>query len=225
MQLAIDTATDLASVALVDGQRLLFELTWRCEQNHSRELLPSLNNLFRQHGLKWETVSGIIAALGPGSYNGLRVGVSTAKGLAFSLGVPVVGISSLEVAAYQHAATGLPVCAVFNAGREEVAAAIYQKKRGRWQQLVAEHITTFDALCTRITGRTVFAGDFAGALADLLKQRLGRKAVIPPVAGLVRRAAFLAELGQARLAGGGDDLATLQPLYLRRPAITRRRHR
>ncbi len=221
MQLAIDTSTGMASIALVRDSEVLAELTWHCGRNHTVELLPRLTYLLNQAGLNLQSASGVIVARGPGSFNGLRVGVSTAKGLAFSLGIPIVGVSTLEVAAYQHAETGLPVCPIFSAGREEIATAIYQKKRDEWCQLAAEHITTVDTLCSQITTKTVFCGEFIPVIAAQLKKQLGQKAVIPPSAALFRRAGFLAELGQQRLkAGDYDNPATLQPLYLRRPSIT-----
>ena len=146
MQLAIDTSTGTASLALVQEDEVLAELTWRCGQNHSVQLLSQLEHLLSQAKLNLAATTGIIVARGPGSFNGLRVGIGTAKGLAFSLDVPIVGISTLEAAAYQHAETDLPVCPIFNAGREEIATARYQMTDNKWRQLAAEHITTIDAL-------------------------------------------------------------------------------
>ena len=226
MQLAIDTSTDTASLALVQDNEVLAELTWRCGQNHTTQLLTHLAHLLNQTKLNLQSTSGIIVARGPGSFNGLRVGISTAKGLAFSLGVPIIGISSLEVEAYQHAETGLPVCPIFNAGRGEIATAIYQKKHSEWRQLIAERITTVETLCSQITTKTIFCGEFLPLVATQLTKQLKQKAVIPPPAAGLRRASFLAELGFKRLrAGDYDNLATLQPLYLRRPAITQPKHR
>ena len=225
MQLAIDTSTDTASLALIQDGELLAELTWRCGQSHSTQLLPNLSHLLNQTSLSLQSADCIIVAKGPGSYNGLRVGISTTKGLAFSLGIPIVGISTLEVEAYQHAETGLPVCPIFNAGREEIAAAMYQKKGGEWRQLIAEHLTTVDALCSQITTKTVFCGEFVPSIATDLKKQLKQKAIIlPPAAGL-RRAGFLAELGLKRIeAGDYDNPTTLQPLYFRGPSITKPKH-
>ena len=226
MLLAIDTSTDTASLALVQDNQVLAELTWCCGQNHSVELLPQLVHLLNQAKLDLQSISGIIVAKGPGSFNGLRVGVSTAKGLAFSLSIPIVGISTLEAAAYQHAETGLPVCPIFNAGRGEIATAMYQKKDTKWLTLATEHITTVDALCLQITTRTVFCGEFVPNIADELRKQLKQRAIIPPLASRLRRASFLAELGQQQLeASNVDNVATLQPLYLRRPPITKLKHR
>jgi len=226
MLLAIDTSTDTASLALVQDSQVLAELTWHCGQNHTVELLPQLVHLLNQTKLGLQFVSGVIVAKGPGSFNGLRVGISTAKGLAFSLGIPIVGISTLEAAAYQHAETGLPICPIFNAGRGEIATAVYQKKYNKWLKLATEHITTVDALCSRITTRTIFCGEFVSIIADQLRTQLEQRAIIPPPASRLRRAGFLAELGQQQLeASNVDNVATLQPLYLRRPPITKPKHR
>lgn len=221
MQLAIDTATNTASLALVKDDEVLFELNWRCGQNHTTTLLPNLDHMLKQAKLDIKAVTSIIVAKGPGSYNGLRAGVSTAKSLALSLGIPIVGISTMEAEAYQQAQRGLPVCPIFNAGREEIAVAIYQMKRQQWCQLVAEHITNVDALCSGITAKTIFCGEFAPFIATILKKQLKQKAVILSPASTLRRASFLAELGSFRLeAGEYDNPVTLQPLYLRGPAIT-----
>jgi tRNA threonylcarbamoyl adenosine modification protein YeaZ len=225
MLLAIDTSTDTASLALVKDSQVLAELTWRCQQNHSVELLPRLADLLGRSKSSLQSINCIIVAKGPGSFNGLRVGVSTAKGLAFSLGIPIVGISTLEVEAYQHAETNLPICPIFNAGRGEIATAIYQMKDNEWYQIVGEHITTVETLCSQITTKTLFCGEFVAAIAGELKKQLKRKAIISSSTARLRRAGFLAELGQRRLAAGNyDNPATLHPLYLRRPPITKRKH-
>ena len=234
MQLAIDTSTDTASLALAQDGEILAELTWRCQQNHTTQLLPNLAHLLKQNNLDMKTADCIIVARGPGSYNGLRVGISTAKGLAFSLDIPIVGISTLEAEAYQHAgteayqraATGLPICPIFSAGREEIATAMYQQQDEHWQQIGEEHLTTVEALCAEITAKTVFCGEFVPAIADKLRENLKQKAIILSPAANLRRAGFLAELGLKRFkAGEYDDVATLQPFYFRGPSITQPKHR
>ena len=226
MQLAIDTSTDTASLALVRDRHVVAELTWRCGQNHTRQLLPNVDHLLRQFGLGPQAITGVIVAGGPGSFNGLRVGVGTAKGLAFSLSIPIVGISSLETEAYQYAATGLPICPIFNAGRGEIATAMYYKRDGEWLQLVDEHITTVETLCAQITARTLFCGEYVPNVASQIEELCKEKAAIPSAVTNLRRAGFLAELGLRRLeAGDHDDPATLQPSYLRRPSITKAKHR
>ena len=200
MQLAIDTSTNMASIALVRDEEVLAEMTWQSGQNHTTQLLPHLSHLLGEINI--QAIKGIFVAIGPGSFNGLRVGISTAKGLAFSLGIPIVGISTLEAAAYPHAETGLPICPIFNAGRGEIATATYQKKRNGWQQLIAEHITTLEKLCSQITAKTLFCGDFIPLIATQLREQLKQKAVILSSAAVLRRAGFLAELGLKRFKEG-----------------------
>jgi tRNA threonylcarbamoyl adenosine modification protein YeaZ len=225
MQIAIDTSTDIAALALVQGDELIAELTWRCGQNHTVELYPHLDFLLSQSGRDIRTADCIFVARGPGSFNGLRVGVSAAKGLALCLGIPIIGISTLESMAYQQAATGHPVCAIQNAGREEIAVAVYQKRpRKGWSQLAAEHLTTPEALVSEISEKTVFCGEISPLILFRIKKLFKSSAIIPSLAAQVRRAAYLAELGRQRvLKGDYDNLATLQPIYLRRPPITERK--
>ena len=223
---AIDTSTNTASLALVQDGRLIAEMTWQAGQDHNRTLLPGLQQLVGLSGKKVGDITGVIVAIGPGSFNGLRVGVSAAKGLAFSLEVPLVGVSSLETEAYQHASAGLPVCPIFNAGRGEVATAIFGWQGGTWARLADEHIATPEELAASITGKTLFCGEFLPAVAPRLRELLGERAVLASPLTSRRRAAWLAELGLAKLeAGQQQDPVTLQPVYLRRPSITRPRHR
>jgi len=226
MLVAIDTTTDIASLALVKNSVLLAEMTWRTGQNHTVQLLPALERLLKQANVKPADISGVIVAKGPGSFNGLRVGISAAKGLAFSLGVPVIGVNSLEVEAYQYADTDLSVCPVLNAGRNEIATALYHKTSGKWEQLKAEHISTVERLCAETQDKTLFCGEYMAAISSQLLLLLGDRAIIASPVTDVRRAGYLAELGMERLKSGDtDNVATLQPVYLRRPPITVAKHK
>lgn len=221
MELAIDTSTDIASLALAHQGKLRMELTWHSEQNHTVELLPNLVYMLKQTGIDITSLEAIVVARGPGSYNGLRVGISTAKGLAFALSIPLIGIGTLEVEAFPHSSAGLPVCPISNAGRGEIAAALYQREGEQLRCLVAEHISTLEALCDKITQRTIFCGEIVPALSGEIQERLGDKAILATASASLRRAGYLAELGWQRLKfGKTDDPNTLQPIYLRHPAIT-----
>ncbi len=221
MELAIDTSTATASIALSSGGEVVAEMTWCAGQNHTVELVPNINHLLRQAGAGPADITGLVVATGPGSFNGLRVGMSTAKGLAFALNLPLVGISTLEVEAYPHSITALPVCPILEVGRGEVAAALFQSRRGKWRRLLAEHITTTGELLPKINGRTVFCGRISAETASQLKDTLGSRALVVSGGAALRRAGYLGRLGWARLSEGDfDPLPTLQPLYLRSPSIT-----
>ena len=135
MQLAIDSSTDTASLAIARGNEVLAELTWRCGQNHSVELMPAVHYLLESRSVSPGGLVGIAVALGPGAFSALRVGISAAKGMALGLGLPLVGVGTLEAEAYAYADLGLPVCALLGAGRGEVAAALFKETRGTWRCL------------------------------------------------------------------------------------------
>jgi len=221
MELAIDTSTETAGIALSSKGEIIVELTWHAGQSHTTELVPNLTCILEQSGTNLKDITSVIVAKGPGSFNGLRVGMSFAKGLALSLNIPIVGISTLEVEAFPYAATALPICPIQNAGRGEIATALFQTKRGKWRRVVEDHITTMEKLIPKMKGPTIFCGEVQQAVMLQLEERLGRKArIIKGSAGL-RRSGCLAELGWRRLSAGDfDHSPTLEPLYLRRPAIT-----
>jgi len=223
MELAIDTSTDFASIALSYEGETIAELTWHSGQNHTVELVPNITHLLNQTKLSPQSLGAIFVAKGPGSFNGLRVGMSTAKGLAFALSIPLIGISTLEVEAYPFACTRLPLCPIHSAGRGEIATALYQQSDD-WHCLIEEHITTADVLCQQIKRKTLFCGEIPPPLVQQLQQRLGKQAIMPDPAARLRHASHLAALGWQRLSRGDqDNPASLQPLYLRQPPITQRK--
>ena len=232
MELAIDTATEIASIALSSAGKVEAEMSWPAGQNHTVELIPNILNLLQQTNIELGgeaesicelKIEAIIVAKGPGSFNGLRVGFATAKGLAFALDIPLVSVGTLEAEAFPYAETGLPICPVQDAGRGEIATALYQVEDGEWRQLIEEHITTVEELCESISSKTVFCGRFSERSCDFarrIEELMEEKAVI--LDNTFCRAGFLAELGYRRLERGErDDVATVQPLYLRHPSITK----
>jgi tRNA threonylcarbamoyladenosine biosynthesis protein TsaB len=220
LELAIDTSTNFAGVCLSDNGTVITELTWNSGQNHTTELVPNINNILSRKNVGIESINAVFVAIGPGSFNGLRVGLSTAKGFAFALNIPVVGISSLEMEAFPFAFTGLPLCPVHNAGRGEIATAFYRQDR-QWQRLQKEHITTVESLCSGINKKTLFCGEIPETAITEITDHLGELAVIPPWSARLRRPGYLSYLGWQRLSSGQhDNPYTLEPIYLRQPPIT-----
>jgi tRNA threonylcarbamoyladenosine biosynthesis protein TsaB len=123
--LALDTSTRHASVALCTEQTLLAEYTWQVGNNHSVELLERIQRLFAECGTTMQALDAVAVATGPGSFNGLRVALTTAKSLAFALQKPLVGVSTLDIIAAQHRDWHGPICAILEAGRSELYVACY----------------------------------------------------------------------------------------------------
>ncbi len=218
MELSIDTASEVASVALSQQGALVAELTWRCRRNHTVELLPTVDALLKQTGADKTTLTAVFVCTGPGMYTGLRVGVSVAKGLAHALRLPLAGVGRLELDAYPHAAFPGTVIAVHRAGRGELAWAAY--RGDPWREVSPPRLSSGDQLARAVDGPTVFVGEIDETLAARLREPGGDSVVIVPPDAAVRRAGTLAALGYARLSGGdSDEPALLQPVYLRPPAI------
>jgi tRNA threonylcarbamoyladenosine biosynthesis protein TsaB len=221
--LAIDTSTAVASVALYD-QKVLFESTWTAGQDHSRQLLPRVNEALGTIGRGVTDILAVGVALGPGSFNGLRVGISAAKAICLANGLPIVGIETLRCAAYQFRHTGRPIRPLYPAGRDELATGVYQSRGINFLTLEEPRHATIAEAIEQSPPDIFFCGEikpswFAAIRDDQRFADAGRHVVGP--ADAVRRASFLAELAWRRWQSGDvDDVATLQPLYLRRPMIT-----
>ncbi len=217
MLLAIDTSTELTGLACYDTAGVLGECVWHSGRNHTAQLLPQLTLLLRHLGRGRDEITAVGVALGPGSWSGLRVGLSTAKGLALAHNLPIIGVGALDVLAYQHARADLPVVPIIRLGRERFAIARAADPPNSTQRLVAHNVTLAE-LCAAIGERTLFCGDIDADVQAKLRAALGDRAVFPGPAANVRRPGYLAELAWHRLqAGVLDNLATLEPIYLGQP--------
>lgn len=215
MILAIDTATRMASLALYAPGEIRCEYTWYSHDNHTIELLPNLTRILEEQRLRVAELRGVVTALGPGSFTGLRVGMSVAKGLAFALHIPIVGIGSLEALAYSQAAPGRPVWAVLRAGRGRLCAARYVMREGLCQLASDYLLTNLDELCAQIQAPALLIGELSAEEVQRAQGLLGEGVQIASPAASLRRAGYLAELGWKRLERGeADDPISLSPLYL-----------
>lgn len=219
MELSIDTASEMASLAVTQEGHLVAEITWLCRRNHTVELLPTVEKLLGQARIKLADLTAVFVCLGPGMYTGLRVGISTAQGLAYALGIPTLGAGRLELDAYVHAAFPGPIIAVHRAGRGELAWAAY--RAGPWRELRSPRLSGPEAIARAVRRRTLIVGEADDSLAGYLTEATGGRATVLTGAANLRRAASLAELAFARLKSGGAMApALLRPIYLRPPTVT-----
>lgn len=210
--LAIDTSSQMASVALYDGVAVRAELTWASPQRHTVELMPRIARMLDKPGL--EALTGLAVALGPGSFTGLRIGLAAAKGLALARGLPIVGAPTFDVIACAQARQQGTLYTILTAGRGRICAAPYRWRRERWRPIADAEITTWEALAEKADARAVFCGEIDAHGLQILSA-LGPGAKLLSPAQCLRRAGYLAELGWARLAqNDADDALTLCPIYL-----------
>jgi len=228
MILAIDTSTEMCSIALYKpGQGVIAEQTWLSGREQTTQLLPNVQRLMSLVGTATRDLTGVAVATGPGSFSGVRISISAGKSMAYALGIPIWGVPSLDVLAYQQVAvTAAQVCAVLNAGRGRLAWAVYRTRGTRWQRLTPYANNTPEELADAIKGiesnvATLFCGEISPETAAILAEKAGKEAAIAPAASALRRAGYLAELALQRAAEGeSDDPATLQAIYLQpQPAV------
>jgi tRNA threonylcarbamoyladenosine biosynthesis protein TsaB len=213
--IAIDTATRWAGVALYDGETVRAEATWQSRNNHSVELMPALDRMLAQQGVKAEHLAAVAVASGPGSFTGLRIGMSVAKGLAQAQGIPILGIPTLDILTVPHNEQRRPVWAIIQAGRGRLCAAYYRRRSGRWRMDGDLHLTTVEDLAPLVAGRCLVCGELSQAEQAYLAAQSEADVVFASPALTMRRPACLAELGWERFERGeADDLATLAPTYL-----------
>lgn len=214
MLLAIDTSTTQIGIACYDAGGVLGEVQWQSGRNQTTQLLPQLDLLLAHLERSPADIEAIAVALGPGSWSGLRVGLSTAKGLAIARDLPLIGIGTLDLLAYQHYRPGLPVCPLIRLGRDRVATAIFTDAPAAPYVSAGRNLTLAE-LAGTVQGRTLFCGDLDADIRTALEPVFGSDARFPTGAANVRRAGFLAELGWQRWqAGTIDDRAALEPIYL-----------
>jgi tRNA threonylcarbamoyladenosine biosynthesis protein TsaB len=217
--LALDSSTAICSVAIYDGA-LLAERTWRSERNHTRDLLPNIDAILRDVNLRIDHVTAIGVAIGPGTFSGLRVGVATAKMLAFPRSLPLIGVGTLDVNAIAHKLSASLVRVLIDGGRGQVATALYDGQ-GEWRQVEEPTVADLTDVLATDSAETIYCGELTEQWIAQIRERRGNLAIVASPAERTRRGGFLAELAWQRLGRGDlDDPASLQPLYLRRPAIS-----
>jgi tRNA threonylcarbamoyladenosine biosynthesis protein TsaB len=216
LTVAFDTAASLAGLALSEDEALLGALAWQTHQNHSRELLPNLDLLLDRFGRRKDEIGAVFVCLGPGSYAGLRVGLSTAKALAWGLEAQIAGIGRLMADAEPFALDGgTAVYAVHAAGRAQLAWAAYERAGEELKEVAAPHLSERDAFVDAVPAGTFVCGEIDESLTAGLHAK--GALIAPPQA---HRAVSIARLGWQRLQRGDvDNAETLVPLYLREPAI------
>jgi tRNA threonylcarbamoyladenosine biosynthesis protein TsaB len=207
--LALDTSTSTASVALFDGQRVLSETTWLAGREHSTRLLVEVDAAFERIGRTPTELTGLVVARGPGSFTGVRVALSVAKGIAAGLKIPVWGVNSLDVLAHAAGEVELPVRAVLEAGRGRYATALYE----HGHPTEAARLATLPQIEEMIDSPTLVIGDLSDEARRELEGHPYARVATP--AACLRRAGYLAELGW-RLAQSGDpgDPQRLDALYV-----------
>lgn len=218
--LGIETATQVASVAVASDRGILAERMVHNRRTHSVNLLPMIKAVLEESVAERRNLDGIAVSSGPGSFTGLRIGMSTAKALASVWNIPVVAVSTLETLAFVLKGHGSLVCPILNARKNEVYAAIYDfLDSGSMTCLhgpVAVRPGELAEMLLNYARPVTFTGDGIGEFGPLFQERLGEKARFAPFSVVFPRGAAVAELGLLAIREGrGGDPMDLKPDYVR----------
>jgi len=218
MVLGIDTSTACGSLGLVDHERMIAEYLVNIPVTHSERLLGAVELILKEARCVLEDLDGWAISLGPGSFTGLRIGVSTVKGLAFATQKPVAGVPTLDALAYLASPTPYLICPILDARKEEVYAAFYRYERGG----VLKRTSSYQAispeeLVKKIDEKTIFIGDGVRTYEGYLRNAIPSLAAFSPSPLHILNGSMVAKLGLELLQKGEClDLTTFTPIYVRR---------
>lgn len=214
----MDTSTMMGSVALVEDDRVISEFALNLQTTHSQRLLPTIDRLLKSSHCPIELIDGFAVALGPGSFTGLRIALSSVKGLAMASGKPVVGVSTLEALALNLQSSRHLVCPLLDARKKEVYAALFRFDQSEnLVRLQEDSVLPPEAVLAEIEQTTVFLGSGAELYRDLIREKVGSKAIFAPINLRYPRAVNVARLALPRLQRGETmEIESLTPTYLRR---------
>jgi tRNA threonylcarbamoyladenosine biosynthesis protein TsaB len=215
--LAIDTATPSCSVALVDDEKLLAETTVVSRQTHAAHLVRMIEQTVSTVGLKLADLDGFAVTRGPGSFTGLRIGISTIKGFSLALDRPMVGVSTLEALALQCGPTSRLICSMVDARKGEIFYGGYRLSNQGLAAVDDEQVLAPRELVRKIVPPCVAIGNGAILYHDLLVETFGSGIESGPPGHHILRASSVAELGYRRLRSGDhDEAAAFVPTYIRK---------
>jgi len=224
--LAVDTSSSVAAVAVSGGDRLLGEYMLDHGKTHSQKLVPMISELMKALELLPCDIDVYAASSGPGSFTGLRIGITTIKAMAYAVHKPVVSVPTLDSLAYNIQSSGNTlVCPIMDARNSQVYTALYKAEGGIQTNITGYMGIPVEELVRVILGKNrdvVFNGDAVQLHRDFLKRELGDRCAFASVSLQRQRASSVAQLAFLKASGGElEDCFGMVPFYLRKSQAER----
>ncbi|MDR5659809.1 tRNA (adenosine(37)-N6)-threonylcarbamoyltransferase complex dimerization subunit type 1 TsaB [Serpentinicella sp. ANB-PHB4] len=223
--LVLDTSSVVATVGICNDEKLIGEYTINHKKTHSEKLLPMVDEVLNAAGLKPKDIDVFGVSLGPGSFTGLRIGITTIKVMAQAMAKPVVGISALEALAYNAPFYEGTICPMIDGQRDLVYTASYKWEDNELVQVEEQQVLDINDVLKHYekeTGNVLFIGDGAVKHKSKIEEQLTDKGQLPPASLIMPRAASLCEAAKKKV-----DLGQLQnpkdllPTYMRKSQAER----
>ncbi len=227
--LGLDTATTACSVALLGDDHLIAEFTLNIKKTHSERLMPLVDCLLEETGFNREELNALAVSSGPGSFTGLRIGLATTRGLAQGLGIPAVGVGTLEAMAEMIPIPGALICPLLDARRNQVYSALFRfpsQGRGNLESILEPGAWELEELLKHISEMpepVTYIGEGISVYRPVIENKLpAERVIIPERPFHLCRAALVAVCASRLLQGEGDySYHNLLPRYLRKPEAER----
>ncbi len=214
--LGIDTATDVLGVAVTEGQELIAEYRSHIKRAHAERLVPTIERLLNDLNLTPRSLDGIAVSIGPGSFTGLRIGLAAVKGIAYAANLPVVGVSSLEIVAFQGKFWPHQICPLIKAQGDEVYTAIYKFEGDCLVKKKEEQLIHLEHLQTIITGKTLLLTSGIKNLDEFITDVLKEYVHIAPKSDSMISGYSVAILGLSKFKKNEtENIDLLVPFYLK----------
>jgi len=213
--LSADTSSAKFSIALSREGMLVDEFEAESLNSHSSSLLHEIEKLLSKNSYDISDIEGFCIGLGPGSFTGLRIGITTMRGLAFTLKKPIAGIPSIDSLSLNLAGHKGRICPIIDAKQNKVYSRIYNCNGKKIEAKGTFLLLSIDDLLKKVKGPTTFLGDGVGLYRDYISGKMGSDAEFSPESTWYPKAAIIGRLGYDRLkAHKGDNIFSLSPLYI-----------
>ena len=215
--LSIDTSTVTCTVGIVDGDRILAESVDSSGQTHARHLMGMIDSAMAASGVPIQEIDGFAVVTGPGTFTGLRIGISTIKGLAYGLSRPVAGVTSLEALAAQADLPTKLICPVMDARRSEVYYGLYASEKGELRQTAPHRVAPPSELVKSVREPCQFIGNGARLYQETFEAALGPLSRFSLACWDTIHTETIARLALKQFQENeGENLPAVSPYYIRR---------
>lgn len=225
--LGIDASGIAGSIAYMKDARLVGEYYICDKLTHSETIMPMMEHIKNLIGIQLNEVDAVAVTSGPGSFTGLRIGVTTAKALALALNKPIIGIPTLDVIAHNMTHTEKVICPIMDARRNQVYTSLYKWEKSRLKRLMDYSALPIDQYLNELAeayDQIVFLGDGVWFYKDQIEKKLGKKAEFAASWCNLQRASVLTAIAQGAYGEGkAMDPSAFVPMYLRKSQAERER--
>ena len=215
--IGIDTSGYANAIGIIDGDRILADFNFEARTDSLEKIVSNIDFTLKKANLTLEDIQGFGVGLGPGSWTGIRVGVTVGKILAYSTNKPVCGVPTLEVLAYNARNILALICPIINAGTKNmVYAAFYRMKKDTVIRVSEYYVSDIQKLLEMVKEPTVFIGSGAQLYSNLIGQTFSSLNINVKVVEDAQKGSTAALLAVARFEHGqSDNVLSLEPLYLK----------